>query len=86
MTMTHIEEFAKEKVEDLFGREYDASIHDMRVSYEAICCGYKHAIEKANEWLRENVNDYICYEGIFDRFRAMCGDSLFSDFKKAMEE
>lgn len=61
--MTHIEEFAKEKVEDLFGREYDASIHDMRVISDAIKCGYTHATYQAYEYLSKLTKMVGCSEG-----------------------
>ena len=43
-------------------------------------------IEKATEWLKENVEKYLYNRGGFEEYIPTCGGKLFTDFKKAMEE
>lgn len=43
-------------------------------------------IEKACEWLMENVSNYLYNTGGFEEYIPQCGDAMFIDFRKAMEE
>lgn len=43
-------------------------------------------IEKACEWLQENVNNYLYNTGGFEEYIPQCGDAMFIDFRKALEE
>lgn len=42
-------------------------------------------VDKACEWLRENVNKYLYNRGGDEEYIPTCGDTLFNDFRKAME-
>lgn len=42
-------------------------------------------IDKACEWLKENVEKYLYNSGGFEEYIPRCG-GLFTDFRKAMEE
>lgn len=43
-------------------------------------------IDKACEWLKENVNNYLYNTGGFEEYIPQCGGAMFIDFRKAMEE
>lgn len=43
-------------------------------------------IDKACEWLMENVSNYLYNTGGFEEYIPQCGDAMFIDFRKAMEE
>lgn len=43
-------------------------------------------IDKAVEWLKENIELYLYNRGGFEEYIPTCGDGLFRDFRKAMEE
>lgn len=48
--------------------------------------GKLYAIDKACEWLRENVDKYLYNRGGFEECIPTCGDALFNDFRKAMKQ
>ena len=57
----------------------------IRDSYEQ---GYGYAVEKACEWLEENMQDYAncVYEGEELTDKARVSSNLIKDLRKAMEE
>jgi hypothetical protein len=46
----------------------------------------KQMIDKACKWLEQNVDKYLYNTGGYEEYIPKCGDKLFYDFKKAMEE
>ena len=46
----------------------------------------KQMIDKACKWLEQNVDKYLYNIGGYEEYIPKCGDKLFYDFKKAMEE
>lgn len=43
-------------------------------------CYHKKFMDKAYEWLKEHINEYVCSYG------AWIQDEFFNDFKKAMSD
>lgn len=43
-------------------------------------------IDKACEWLRDNIDKYLYNTGGYKVYIPKCGGKMFDDFKKAMEE
>ena len=43
-------------------------------------------IDKAWEWLRDNIDKYLYNTGGYEVYIPKCGGKMFDDFKKAMEE
>ena len=53
---------------------------------DAIEVTRKQIIDKACKWLEQNVDKYLYNTGGYEEYIPKCGDKLFCDFKKAMEE
>jgi 3'-phosphoadenosine 5'-phosphosulfate (PAPS) 3'-phosphatase len=53
---------------------------------DAIEVTRKQMIDKACKWLEQNVDKYLYNTGGYEEYIPKCGDKLFYDFKKAMEE
>jgi hypothetical protein len=45
----------------------------------------KRMIEKVCKWLEQNVDKYLYNIGGYEEYIPKCGDKLFYDFKKAMQ-
>ena len=43
-------------------------------------------IEKACEWIKQNISRYLFNTGKLDEYIPTCSDKLYEDLKKAMEE
>lgn len=64
---------------------------DVKASTEGFITGAKWAdktmIDKACEWLKENIKDYLSCDGYSDApgFKQYVSEDFYEDFKKAME-
>ena len=75
-----------------FAREYahhkahlaDESVIE-RACFRGCEQGYQYAVEKACEWLMNNVNDYIINDTYLDGDWYKVKSEMFDDFRKAME-
>lgn len=47
--------------------------------------GYQEAVEKACDWLKNNIDKYLYNRGGFEEYIPTCGDKLYTDLEKAME-
>ena len=56
------------------------------IARNAYADGYKDAIDKACEWLKENANKYVVDVGGRYETKLIVGGKCWEDFRKAMED
>lgn len=66
-------------------KERDQSTIELAEDH-AYLAGQEKIIEKACEWLRDNIDKYLYNTGGYEVYIPKCGGKMFEDFKKAMEE
>lgn len=88
-----IEERAREQEKTNFSKEEFDLLREVHGVNSAYGVGYflgateqrKIDVDKACEWLKENVEKYLFNSGGFEEYIPTCGDKLYTDFRKAME-
>lgn len=83
--MSKIENEAIEQVSEILKNEifYFNEVECVALSDTEQCYiqGYKNAVDKACEWLKEHKNDYA-----FPIYQGYVSDDIIKDIRKAMEE
>lgn len=65
-----------------FERGYYVSKDD---AVKAVAIERAEMIDKVCKWLEQNVDKYLYNTGGYEEYIPKCGDKLFYDFKKAMQ-
>lgn len=65
---------------------YDNWKHQKTISDDIEYIRTDAFIEKACDWLEDNIDRYLYNTGGYGEYIPKCGGKMYEDFKKAMEE